>query len=250
VNVVFQLYNQSNIQDLTFEYSTDDGETWTQASVIPVDKDTYSTSFTIYGEQQYVSIRINITDSNNLRTSITTIKGLLLNAPGIGRLRVQTIPPVPTRISLDGIVRNSWGLDWVRLPAKEYKLSFSDVAYHQTPDEVVVTIWPDNITMTIPLTEPIPVYPGKTTEVKAFFYNLGSLRIETSPPLPVTIYVNGTEMNEWGVWVDIEPGNYTVSFESYPGYNTPPPVTVTVERGKLTHVIGNYTSGETTVSYE
>jgi len=246
VEVVFELYNQSKVHSVTFEYSTD-GATWIQAPVNTVGPNTYSAQFTIYGGQQYVSMRINATDSNNLKASIVVIQGFVLNASGIGRLRVETIPPVPTRIFLDGIVRNSWGLDWVRVPAKEYVLSFSDVAYYQTPKEVVVTIWPDNITFVVPLTKPIPVYPGKTTEVKAYFQRLGSLRVETYPPVPVTIYVNGTEMNEWGLWVDIEPGTYVISFEPYAGYRTPPPVTVRVEPGKLTHVIGNFTSGETIV---
>ena len=78
VNIVFQLYNESKIKELTFEYSTDDGETWTQASVNIIDQNTYSTSFTIYGGEKYVSIRINATDSNNLKTSITTINGFLV----------------------------------------------------------------------------------------------------------------------------------------------------------------------------
>ncbi|PUA32968.1 MAG: hypothetical protein B9J98_03530, partial [Candidatus Terraquivivens tikiterensis] len=66
VNVIFQLYNQSSIQSLTFEYSTDDGGTWTKAPVSAVGPNTYSASFAC-GGQQYVSIRINATDSNNLR---------------------------------------------------------------------------------------------------------------------------------------------------------------------------------------
>jgi hypothetical protein len=243
VNIKFQLWNETAIQQLTFEYSMDGGATWLSASVIVAGPNTYTTSFTVYG-QKYVSIRINATDTNNLKTSITTLNGFYLNAPpGFGRLRVETIPPVPTRIFVNNIVRNSWGLDWVKLTPGEYRLSFSDVAYHETPKFVVVTIWPENITRIISLSEPIPIYEGKTTEVKAYFRRLGSLRVETYPPLPVTIFIDGIPCNEWGLWVDIEGGNYTITFEPYDGYLTPPPITVSVTYGRLTHIIGNYTDG-------
>ncbi|RLF07669.1 MAG: hypothetical protein DRJ60_02180, partial [Thermoprotei archaeon] len=78
VNIIFRLYNESDIQHLTFEYSTNDGETWTQAPINTIDQNTYSTSFTIYGAQQYVSLRINATDSNGLKMSATTIKGFFV----------------------------------------------------------------------------------------------------------------------------------------------------------------------------
>jgi subtilisin family serine protease len=243
VDIRFQLWNETAIQQLTFEYSVDSGTTWLSAPVNAGGPNTYTTSFTVYG-QKYVSIRINATDANNLKISIITLNGFYVNAPpGFGRLRVETIPPVPTRIFVNNIVRNSWGLDWVKLPPGEYHLSFSDVAYHETPKFVVVTIWPENITRIISLSEPIPIYEGKTTEVKAYFRRLGSLRVETYPPLPVTIFIDGIPRNEWGLWVDIEGGNYTITFEPYDGYLTPPPINVSVTYGGLTHIIGNYTDG-------
>jgi hypothetical protein len=243
VDIEFQLWNETAIQQITFEYSTDGGATWLKAPVNIASPNTYTTSFTVYG-QKYISIRINATDTNNLKTSITILNGFYLNVPlGFGRLRVETIPPVPTRIFVNNIVRNCWGLDWVRLPPGNYYLSFSDVAYRETPKFVVVTIWPENVTRILSLSEPIPIYEGKTTEVKAYFEPLGSLRIETHPPLPVTIYIDGVPRNEWGLWVDIEPGTYTITFEPYDGYLTPPSINVSVVRGALTHIIGNYTDG-------
>ena len=77
VDVEFQLWNETAIQQVTFEYSTDGGATWLETSVKIAGPNIYTASFTIYG-QQYVSIRINVTDANNLKTSITTIDGFLV----------------------------------------------------------------------------------------------------------------------------------------------------------------------------
>lgn len=240
------IYKLAEMRNTTLEYSLDDGETWSPVTLSEEPEYYRFTLPTI--SDKFVSLRINSTMNDDFEVSYTIIRGLYVKPlTGIGRLRVETIPPVPTRIFLDGVVRNSWGLDWVRLSAGYYRLSFSDVPYRETPRYVEVTIWPENVTTIVPLSEPIPIYPDKTTEVKAYFEPLGSLRIQTVPPVPVTIYVDGIPRNEWGLWVDIEPGNYTISFEPYPGYKTPPPIVVSVERGKLTHVIGNYTDGTTII---
>jgi parallel beta-helix repeat protein len=165
-----------------------------------------------------------------------------------GLLRVETVPPVVTTIYVDGFPRNDWGLDWVKLPEGNYSLSFTDVPGFLTPTYVNVTVYPPGYpTVTVPLTEKIPVYAGKTTEVKAYFIQAGYLRVETSPALPATIFVNGYPMNDWGLWVTLKPGNYTVSFQDISGYMTPPPITVSVIAGRHTHVVGNYTSGQSYV---
>jgi hypothetical protein len=77
VNISFQLRNWTNIYQLTFEYSTDGGATWLLAPVNVAGPNTYTASFTVYG-QKYVSIRINATDTNNLKTSTTTIDGFFV----------------------------------------------------------------------------------------------------------------------------------------------------------------------------
>lgn len=140
-----------------------------------------------------------------------------------GLLRVETSPPVPTRIFLDGIPRNDWGLDWVKLPAGEYTLSFSDVPGYLAP-----------------ISQPIEILPDTVTEVIASFIQLGNLWVETSPALPATIFANGNPMNDWGFWASLEEGGYTVSFQDMPGYVTPSEAVVTVNPGETTHVIGDY----------
>jgi hypothetical protein len=77
VDIKFQLWNETAIQQLTFEYSVDGGATWLSAPVNVAGPNTYTASFTVYG-QKYVSIRINATDTNNLKTSTTTIDGFFV----------------------------------------------------------------------------------------------------------------------------------------------------------------------------
>lgn len=167
-----------------------------------------------------------------------------------GLLRVQTIPAVVTTIRIDGIPRNDWGLDWVKIPEGNYALSFTDVPGFITPDHVDVTFYPPGgPPIKIPLNGSIPVYADVTTEVKVYFIHAGYLKVETHPwYVNATIFVNGRPANDYGVHVTLKPGNYMVSFQEAPsGFLTPPPITVPVIAGRHTMVIGNYTSGESYV---
>jgi hypothetical protein len=165
-----------------------------------------------------------------------------------GLFRVQTSPAVPTRIFVDGIPRNDWGLDWVKMPPGTYMLSFSDVFSHNTPTEVDITYYPGGGPVTQPLSQPIEVQSDTVTEVIVNFTLLGNLWVETSPALPATIYANGNPMNDWGFWANLEAGEYTISFQEMDGYSTPPPVVVNVTPGVTTHVVGDYDNGETIVN--
>jgi hypothetical protein len=166
-----------------------------------------------------------------------------------GLLRVETRPAVPTRIYLDGIQRNDWGLNWVKMPVGSYMLSFSDVYYYNIPATVTINYYPGSIGNVQSLNAPINIYPDTVTEVIVNFEQLGDLRVETynTDGLPATIYCNGVPMDDWGFWCNIEPGEYTISFESLSGKLTPPPITVTVNAGAGTHVIGDYSNGTSQV---
>jgi len=162
-----------------------------------------------------------------------------------GLLRVETSPAVATTISVDDIPRNDWGLDWVKMPPGEYTISASDVPEYLTPAEVEVTYYPaegDPTTQIQPLSQPVAVNSEVTTGVVISFILLGYLRVEISPVLSVapTIFVDGNPMNDWGLWVSLEAGEYTVSFQEMDGYQTPPPIVVTVNPGETTHVTGVY----------
>jgi unsaturated rhamnogalacturonyl hydrolase len=207
---------------------------------------------------QSIDISLNAGDNIIRLESVDDAGGphidwLALDSLPTGLLRVETSPAVATTISVGGIPRNDWGLDWVKMPPGEYTLSFTDVSGYLTPVEVEVTFYPpegDPVTQTQPLSQTIVVDSGVTTRVVASFIPLGNLRVETSPVLPVanTIFVDGNPMNDWGLWVNLEAGEYTVSFEEMDGYLTPPPTVVSVTSGVTTHVTGDYLNGETTVN--
>jgi hypothetical protein len=161
-----------------------------------------------------------------------------------GYLRVQTVPPVPTTISINGTASDGWGLNWVKLSPGTYSLSFSDVPSVVTPTSVTIRQKGGNPAVH-QLNTPITIVNGEITEVTANFAVMGNLHVVTSPPVPATIYVNGHPMDDWGFWTYLEPGTYTVSFQTINGLNTPPPVEVTVTTGLTTTVIGDYENGQT-----
>jgi subtilisin family serine protease len=149
-------------------------------------------------------------------------------APGpdpstFGLLRVTTDPPVASTILVDGIPRNDWGLEWVKLPPGPYEVSFRDVYGATTPAPALVG-----------------VVPGATTVHEGRFALHGSLRVATSPAVPGTIFVNGLPRDDWGMWQSLLPGAYRVSFGPVPGYVTPAPAIVTVAAGATAEVVGTY----------
>jgi hypothetical protein len=107
VDIKFQLWNETAIQQLTFEYSVDSGNTWLSAPVTVAGPNTYTTSFTVYG-QKYVSIRINATDANNLKTSVTTVNGFLVLGPSPIYLFVTGLGQDVWYRDFDGISWRQW----------------------------------------------------------------------------------------------------------------------------------------------
>ncbi len=78
------------------------------------------------------------------------------------------------------------------------------------------------------------------TEVIANFTQLGNLHVTTSPAVPATLYVNGLPMDDWGFWVDLLPGQYTLSFGNVDGFITPKSQGITINAGQTTNVVGQY----------
>ena len=68
----------------------------------------------------------------------------------------------------------------------------------------------------------------------------------TSGAAAATISVDGVPRNDWGMWQSMEPGTYTVSYESVVGLNTPAAQTAVVTAGILTEVVGAYTPAAVT----
>jgi len=83
----------------------------------------------------------------------------------------------------------------VKLNTGPYDISYSDIPGFVTP--------PD---------ENVSIAAGITSVSTGFFTKMGVLRVVTQPPTEATIYVDGTPMNNWGVWTYLPVGTYQVCF--------------------------------------
>lgn len=156
-------------------------------------------------------------------THATTVS-LTVTASGLGYLRVTTSPALPAQISLNGVIADSWGLNWLELPPGDYTVGFSHVEGYSEPADQVVT-----------------VTVGATTTVAGTFTARGSLRVTTSPAVAGQISVDGIPRNNWGMWTDLPTGAHQVCFGPLAGYTPPTCQSITVNAGALTNVTGTYT---------
>lgn len=140
-----------------------------------------------------------------------------------GLLRLTTSPAVPSQVFIDGVARDTWGLNWMKLPPGTYEVSFGDVPGFGTPQPRTVTI-----------------VAGETTTTTGVFDPRGWLRVLTSPGVSATISVDGVPRNDWGVWTDLAVGSHEVCFGEVDGLTAPPCVTRTLVAGELTTVTGAY----------
>jgi len=160
------------------------------------------------------------------RTFDTTQPGLqALPTEPPGLLRVTTSPPTPSQIVIDGIPRDRWALDWVKLVPGSYEVCFTDIEGWDTPpcETAVVTSF-------------------ATTEVEGSFTQNGTLRVITSPAVPSTISIDGNPANDWGMWTDLTPGAYTVCFGDVADFAAPPCEVTNVVAGATVVVTGTFTS--------
>ncbi len=163
-----------------------------------------------------------------MRTHDTPQPDLLpLAQPGM--LRVTTDPAVPSQIVVDGVPMDTWSLTWVELQPGSYEVCFTDVPGFTTPPCETVAV--DSLT---------------TTAVTGSFTPRGYLRVDTSPAVPSTISVDGQPRNDWGMWTDIDPGDYEVCWGAVAGFDPPPCETVTVTAGVTTQVTGAFTASGAT----
>jgi hypothetical protein len=160
-----------------------------------------------------------------LRTHDTPQPDLMvLTQPGY--LRTTTVPAVPSQITVDGIPRDTWSTEWVKIQPGTYEVCFSDVPG-----------------FTAPPCEVVDVQSLQTTTVVGNFTARGFLQVGTSPALPATISVDGAPRNDWGMWTDLEPGSYEVCYGAVAGFDAPACETVNVVAGANTSVVGTYTPG-------
>jgi hypothetical protein len=157
-------------------------------------------------------------------TGVYAVDAMGQGATGVGFLRVTSDPAVPTQISIDGVIADSWGLNWVELAPGAHTVSFSHIEGWTDPAPVVVT-----------------VTDGVITTVAGTFVERGSLRVITSPPVAGTIAVDGSPRNDWGMWTDLPAGLHTVCFGAVAGLTAPACQDVTLAAGALSTVTGTYT---------
>ncbi len=148
-----------------------------------------------------------------------------------GLLRATTSPAVPSQVSVDGVISDTWGLNWVKGPPGSHTVCFSDVGGFGTPSCQQVT-----------------VAAGQTTTVTGSFSEHGYIQVQTSPALPgeVTVTPQGSSTpvaeDDWGVYTDVPAGTYNVCFGKVAGYQPPTCQVATVKAGSTTHVTGTYTA--------
>jgi YVTN family beta-propeller protein len=147
-------------------------------------------------------------------TNVTATYVANPSAPGpadVGQLRVTTSPAVPAQILVDGVARDTWGLNWLDLAPGTYSVAFAHVQGYTEPPPQTVTI-----------------AAGRTTTVTGQFQVRTSFRVRTSPPVPATISIDGTPRDDWGFWSDLPQGRHEVCFGPVPGLRPPPCRTVTL----------------------
>jgi hypothetical protein len=161
-------------------------------------------------------------------TQAVSRQGVTVNpaAPVTGELRVTTNPSLPSQILIDGVPRDSFGLNWLDLPPGSYTVSFTHIEGY-----------------TDPAPQTVMVNAGATTTVQGNFVQRGSLRVMTSPAKPGTITVDGIPRDDWGMWTDLPVGTHSVCFGPVQGFNTPAcQNNVVLTAGNLTTVTGTYTA--------
>jgi hypothetical protein len=169
---------------------------------------------------------VNVTAGQT--TDVTGVYTPFAGAPGPignGELRVETSPEVPSQITIDGNIADTWGVEWVKLTPGPHEVCFRRVEGYTTP-----------------ACQNVNVNAGETTTVTGTFTQRGFLRVLTSPALPGTISAAGIVRNDWGMWTDVPTGSYQVCFGFVPGKSgTPACRNVNVVAGATATTTGNYT---------
>jgi hypothetical protein len=141
-----------------------------------------------------------------------------------GSLRVTTDPAVASTISVDGVPQNDWGM-WRSIAPGTHTISFGAVAGFDPPADVTVTIAEGEFRHVpgVFTANPNALGPDPST--------YGFLQVTTNPAVHSLISVNGAPRDEWGMYVKLTPGDYTVTFKAVYGFTPPAPRLVTVAAG-------------------
>ena len=167
---------------------------------------------------------VSVTAGNTTTVTGTfTVNAAAPGATNVGFLRVTSSPALPSQISLNGVIADTWGLNWLEVPAGSYTVHFAHVDGYTEPADQTVS-----------------VSVGATTTVTGSFTQRGFLRVITSPAVVSTISVDGIPRNDWGMWTDIPTGSHTVHFGDAPGHTTPADQVISITAGNTTTVTGTF----------
>ena len=78
--------------------------------------------------------------SDIVGAGLVDASGALEYALPPGFLRVTTSPALASQIIVDGVVRNSWGLDWMNLAPGTHTVSFTHVEGYTEPAPQTVNV--------------------------------------------------------------------------------------------------------------
>jgi plastocyanin len=140
-------------------------------------------------------------------------------------LRAVSSPALPTQILVDGQIADSWGLNWVKIPAGGHTVSFTHVEG-----------WTEPVPQTVTLTS------GNTTTLTGSFIQRGELHVFTSPAVASQITLDGNPTDDWGMFTDVPTGAHTVCYGKVANFDPPACQNVTVNAGALTTTTGTFTS--------
>jgi hypothetical protein len=167
---------------------------------------------------------VSVTAGNTTNlTGIYTPNSGATGQTGVGLLRVTTSPAVPSQITVDGNISDTFGLNWLEIAPGSHMVCFSSVQGYTAPG-----------------CQTVSVTAGNTTTVTGSFTQRGFLQVLTSPAVAGTIYVNGSPRDDWGFFTDLPTGAYTVCFGAVTGQTSPACQTPTVTAGSTTTITGVY----------
>jgi glucose/arabinose dehydrogenase len=136
-----------------------------------------------------------------------------------GLLRVTTSPASPSMISVDGLPRSQWGLDWLMLQPGMYEVCFADVPGLVTPPCRSATVGSDVTTVT------------QGDMVSQGTLVAGATAAGSGAVVDSVISIDGANVSKAGVSTARDPGQHEVCWGLVPDFQAPPCEIVTVLSG-------------------
>ncbi len=129
-----------------------------------------------------------------------------------------------SRISIDGTLRNTGGVEGLELPVGDHEVCFAPVDGYLAPECQTVTL-----------------EEGVHTTASGTFVPAGTVVIVAEPEgLEPTVMVDQVERDKGTTTLTLEAGGHEICWSDEPGYTTPQCQSVVVEHSQTTTVVGVY----------